>query len=58
MTIYAGRALLLKIANESVPPEFLTIGVARAVVFEISNEPVDVSSLGDSSARTYTGEAG
>lgn len=58
MTTYAGRGLLLKISDDGETPSFLTLGAARTTVFDIANDPVETTALGNDGARSYSGIAG
>ena len=58
MTSYAGRGLLLKISDGGTPAVFLTLGAARATVFDISNDVAEATHVGSTGEASYTALAG
>lgn len=57
MTSYAGRGLLLKIADGGAPPEFLTLGAARTTAFDVTNEAADITTIGSAGHVHYSAQA-
>lgn len=57
MTSYAGRGVLLKIADAEDPAVFLILGAARATVFDVSNDVADVTPLGSNGVAHYSAQA-
>ena len=57
MTGYAGKDLLLKIGDGGSPQAFLTLGAARATVFDIANDAADATPLG-AAVPVYSAAAG
>ncbi len=58
MTSYAGRGLLLKIADDGEPMTFLTLGAARATAFDFANDLAGAAVLGSTGEAAYCAAAG
>lgn len=58
MTIYAGQNFLLEMSGDGEPLSWLTLGAARAVAVDVSNDLAETTQLGSGGAPSYSGAAG